>query len=131
MTLELFLKILPLWFEAFLFTLAVEVPLFAAVARLPVGPPPKHRAPLWRLAVAGAAGTCVTHPLLWFAWPLVVSDYNAYIVSGELIVAAAESATFFLLARPISWPRAVAASLAANAASFGLGLLLRAVDLLG
>jgi hypothetical protein len=131
MTLELFLKILPLWFQAFAFTLAVEVPIFVAVARLPVGTPQKNRAPLWRLAVAGAAGTCVTHPLLWFVWPLVVSDYTAYIVSGELLVAAIESATFLALARPIGWRRAVAASLTANAVSFGLGLLLRAVGLLG
>jgi hypothetical protein len=131
MTLELFLKILPLWFQAFAFTLAVEVPVFAAVARLPAGPAPKARAPLWRLAVAGAAGTCVTHPSLWFLWPQVVSDYTTYIVSGELLVAAIESATFFALAQPITWRRAVAASLSANAASFGLGLLLRAIGLLG
>jgi len=131
MTFELFLKILPLWFEAFAFTLVVEVPLFVAVARLPVGPPRKTRAPLWRLAIAGAAGTCVTHPLLWFAWPLAVRDYTTYIWSGELLVAAIESATFFALARPIDWRRAVIASFTANAASFGLGLLLRAAGLLG
>jgi hypothetical protein len=131
MTFELFLTILPLWFQAFAFTLAVEVPVFVAVARLPVGTPPKDRAPLWRLALAGAAGTCATHPSLWFLWPRVVGDYTAYIVSGELLVTAIESATFFALARPITWPRAVAASVTANAASFGLGLLLRAAGLLG
>jgi hypothetical protein len=131
MSLDLFLRILPFWLEAFAFTLVVEIPLFVAVARLGAAGAGGRRAPLWRLALAGAAGTVLTHPLLWFVWPRVVHDYTAYIASGELLIAAIESATFFALARPITLARAIAASFIANAASFGLGVALRAAGLLG
>jgi len=127
MTADLLARILPLWLQAFAFTLAVEVPVFVAVARLRGGFPTGARPPLWRLAVAGAAGTCVTHPLLWFAWPLVVHDYGWYIASGELLIALIETFTFFLLARPVSLKRAAAGSFIANAASFGAGILLRSL----
>jgi hypothetical protein len=131
MTLELLLRIFPYWLQAFVFTLNVEIPLFVAVARLGSGHEKDRRAPLWRLALAGAAGTCLTHPLLWFVWPRVVHDYAAYIASGEILIAVIESATFFALARPISLPRAIAASFVANGASYGLGILLRFWGILG
>ena len=131
MTVELFLRVLPHWAAAFAFTLIVEIPIFALIARLPGGLPAGRRLPLWRLALAGAAGTCLTHPLLWFVWPRVVHDYAAYIASGELLIAIAESATFFALARPIALRRAIAASFVANAASYGIGALLHAAGILG
>jgi hypothetical protein len=131
MSLDLLLRILPYWFQAFAFTLVVEIPLFIAVARLGRGAGGGPRAPVWRLALAGAAGTCLTHPLLWFAWPLVVHDYALYIASGEILIAVIESATFFALARPIPLPRAIAASFVANGASYGLGILLRAWGVMG
>jgi hypothetical protein len=131
MSTDLFLRILPFWLQAFAFTLAVEIPLFVAVARFRGGAETDRRAPLWRLALAGAAGTCLTHPLLWFVWPRVVHDYQLYIASGELLIAVIESATFYALARPISPGRAIAASFIANSASFGLGILLRAWGVMG
>ena len=98
-----------------------------------------------RAAMAGAVGSCLTHPLLWFVWPGVirallgdsgggvsgVSPYVVYLVSGELLVALIESATFWgaarALGRPMPWTLAVAASFLANAASFGGGQLVRAL----
>jgi hypothetical protein len=122
MSAEVFWIVFPLWIRAFFFTLAVEIPLFVLVAgfRNRSG----RRAPLWRLVLAGAAGTAVTHPALWFVWPRVVSDYTLYIATGELLVAVVETFTFFGLARPISLSRAAAASFIANGASYGLGMLL-------
>lgn len=85
--------------------------------------------PAWRAGLAGALGTCLTHPLLVFVWSPFMQgagqSYTTYIVSGELMVAAIESLTFFALARPIPLYRAVSASFIANAASYGLGQLLR------
>lgn len=129
------------WFHAYLFTFAVEAPIFIWFAR--------RTGPLWRGALAGLAGTAFTHPLLWFVWRPVSRSlrlalaqstlvaalwpqfllhwrpYSFYVVTGELLVGLIESLTFFALARPISFWRAVAASFLANAASFGLGQLLR------
>jgi hypothetical protein len=113
--------------RAFCFTLAVEAPLFVLVARLGAGG--VKISPLV-LVCAGAMGTCITHPLLWFVWPRVMTDYTTYIVTGELIVAVVESLTFFAIARPIRMSRAVAASFIANAGSYGLGALLQGLEIL-
>ena len=95
----------------------VEVPIFVLLARFRQGTEP---CPTWRLALAGAVGTVITHPLLWFVWPLVIADYTVYIVSGEIIVATIESFTFYLIARPIRLNRAIAASFIANAVSYAV-----------
>jgi len=117
------LKLFNMWLVSFLFTLVVEVPIFAWIG--------KKNVPLWRGAIAGAAGTCLTHPLLWFVWPRIMHfSYTGYIVSGELIVAAIESFTFFALARPIPLSRAAAASLIANGTSYGLGVVLQSFGIL-
>lgn len=125
MTAEVFWMVFPLWFRAFLFTLAVEIPLFVFLARRQISPP--IRLSLKRLVFAAASGTLVTHPLLWFVWPLVVRDYVYYIASGELLIAAIESVTFYLLARPIRFTRALVTSVVANGASFILGFLLHSL----
>jgi hypothetical protein len=115
--------LLEAWLTAFGLTLLVEIPIFAIVARLlERGRAP--RAPLWRLAIAGAAGTCLTHPLLWFVWPRLFGGYSAYVVSGELLVAAIETGTFYLVARPVRLSTAAAASFLANGASFAVGMIL-------
>jgi len=124
---ELLRTIAPLWAKSFAFTLAIEIPIFILVARLGSSIP---RAPIWRLALAGAAGTCLTHPFLWFVWPRLALGYDAYIVSGELIVAVVEVFTFYAIARPIRLTRAIAASFIANGASYGLGHALRAAGIL-
>ena len=67
----------------------------------------------------------ITHPLLWFVWSGLIRDHTTNIVSGELIIAVVESVTFYLIARPISFKRAVAASFIANGISYGGGILLR------
>ena len=123
MSAEVFATVFPFWIKAFGFTLAVEIPLFVLIGRLGAA----TKMPVWRLLVAGAAGTMITHPLLWFVWSQVVSDYTAYIASGELLIAIVESFTFWLIARQITLGRAVAASFIANSASYGGGLLLSAI----
>ena len=108
--------LLGLWFLSLLFTWVVEIPVFVQLVRGTV--------PWPRAAIAGAAGTLLTHPLLWFVWPRIVGpDYTVYVGSGELTVGVVESLTFFALARPVSFWRAVSTSFLANAASYGLGVL--------
>lgn len=110
------------WARYFAFGLAVEVPLFVLLAwRL---------TPWWRAALAGAACTCVTHPLLWYVWLPAFADYHAAVVSGEILVALVEWLVFFALARPVPLLRALAASLIANGASLGLGWLMQSAGLL-
>ena len=104
------------WLESFGFTLLIEVPLFVWLSRKWVSP--------GRAAVVGAGGTCLTHPLLWFVWSRLIADYTLYIVSGELLVASAESLFFYWWARPGKLSRAIGVAFVANAASYGLGTLI-------
>ena len=105
------------WLKSLIFTLVVEAPIFVLLAR-------RDKVKIWLALIGGAVGTLVTHPALWFVWPHVIRDYALYIATGELIVAAVESFTFYLIARPISLKTAIAASFIANAASYGLGALI-------
>ena len=127
MTANLFFRILPHWAAAFGMTLAVEVPLFVLLARYTATKLKVPSCSVRRAALAGALGSCITHPLLWFVWPFAVTDYTAYLISGELIVAAVESVTFYLAAKPISIKRAAFVAVTANAASFGFGMLVYSI----
>lgn len=116
---EIFEIVFWAWLRAFALTLVVELPIFVLVVRGEV--------PAWRACLAGAAGSCLTHPLLWFVWSRLVSDYTLYITSGELLVAVIETLTFYAIARPIPLRMALAASFLANGASYGAGFLLQLV----
>lgn len=114
-------ELLKAWARAFALTQVIEVPIYTAIAW--------KKAPLPRLIAAAFACTAVTHPLLWFVWPHVVTDYTAFVVSGELLIAVGESLLFFALIPRLDLPRAIGAAFVANATSYGMGQLLRAVGL--
>ncbi len=103
------------WLLLYLKTLAVEIPIYALLTRRIVAPT--------RAILAAVICSTITHPLLIYGWPRLMPDYRTYIVSGEILVAILESVIFYVVARPIPWSRAIAASFIANAASFGLGVL--------
>ena len=106
-----------LWLRAFLLTLLFEIPVFVLFVR--------GRVPMLRAALAGAAGTCVTHPLLWLVWPYLNPDhYASNLTVAEVLIAIVETLTFFALARPVKLGRAAAASFSANAFSAGVGLFI-------
>lgn len=110
------------WLQAFILTLIAEVPVYILVARFR-----NERlgsTPAWRLALGAIAASAVTHPLLWFVWRELFHSYVAYVATGECMAVAAETFIFYAIARPITLPRAAAASLLANAFSYGCGVLL-------
>lgn len=100
------------WVLSFALTLAVELPVAAAVLR-------KH--PRARTLGAMAAASAVTHPLFWFAWPHLFRSDWAYVGTGELGIIAVEAA-ILKHALGLSWRSAVAVSAFANAASYLIGL---------
>ena len=139
------------WLRSFAFTLTIEVPVFVWMARSYRAHP---RVTVRRAAAAGAWGTCMTHPVLWFLWPrfyvaslslllapeslreeygrqaiFFVMDQPHIFWSGvaiaELLIACIESVTFWLAAGRIPLARAIVASFLANGASYGLGQLVR------
>ena len=105
------------WLRAFLLTLLLEIPVFVLFVR--------GRVPMLRAVLAGAAGTCFTHPLLWLVWPYLDPDhYAVHVAVSEFLIAVMETLTFHAIARPVKLGRAAAASFCANALSTGAGLLI-------
>ena len=98
------------WLLAFVLTQAVEVPLYAAFAI-----PGRHR--LAKAFVPSA----LTHPVVWFvlapAWP---GGWGTMVAVSEVFAVGAEALVLRALGarRPLAW------SVAANGASFAVGLLL-------
>jgi hypothetical protein len=110
-----------LWGEAFAFTEAVEVPIyllaFVRDGREPLRPP-------WQRVALAFAASLLTHPVVWFVFPrLHAIPYEARTALSELFAWAVEAAFLDRL----GLRRAALWSLAANAASLGLGLLCRAL----
>ena len=68
----------------------------------------------------------MTHPIVWFVIPRIVSEpYWVLVVFAESFAVIAEGIYFYAL-RAYSFPRAMLFSLLANASSCGLGFLCRA-----
>jgi hypothetical protein len=74
-----------------------------------------------RLA-CGVVPSVATLPWLWFLGPWLLSSFVLRAWVGEPAVALAEAVLLVLMA-DLPWKRALAISFAANAFSFGIGLL--------
>lgn len=99
-------------------SIAIEALVLQLVAR-------RLEADRWRLALVAAGGTLLTHP---FAWRAMLAGYEhapVGVVIGvvEVLVSAAE-AVAYRFGADLSWRRAGAASLLANATSTALGILM-------
>lgn len=122
------------WPGAFALTQLVEVPVYVATLAAPAGP-------LRDRALAGFATSAITHPLLWLALPataalsatcgdLPAGDalgacYERLTHGAELAIWLTEAALlrFMLRVGPV---RSLLAALAANGASYLLGLAIHA-----
>jgi hypothetical protein len=102
------------WPLAFLLTLTLEIPVVLLLL-----------ARGWRkdLPLALLANG-LTHPTLWFVLPSLFSDYLTFLIVGELAVFTFEALLYACAVR--SW-KGVAAGVAANSLSLGVGLLLQQV----
>lgn len=95
------------WLTAFTVTQTIEVPLYLWATR--------------SLRVSFGA-SALTHPAVWFLFPLLPLPYWVMVTVAEGFAVGVEAAW-------LGWhrvPRALATSLAANAASFTAGLVVRA-----
>ena len=103
-----------LWLAAFLFTQAVELPVYLLATR---GRPLPQRLAL------GLGASALTHPVVWWVIPrLPWETYRAYFLAAEGFAVAVEALLLaaFRVRRPLLW------ALVANAASVALGRLTRA-----
>lgn len=108
------------WLSAFLFTQAVEVPIYTrALGRFPVSLAA-------RLAIAFGA-SALTHPIVWFVIPsLHHGSYATLVLRAELFAVLVEGFYLYALGA-FDLRRSMLWSLAANGASASLGLACRAL----
>ena len=105
-----------LWVRAFVFTQIVEAPIYRRMLGV-----------TWPQALLP---TTLTHPFVWFVFPWVLQrqlgvDYVPMVVIAELFAWLVEAAV--LVNPPISFRRALTASLVANGSSVALGLASRSL----
>src|SRR5262249_38271161 len=96
------------WLAAFAFTVAVEVPIAAALLR---GPRLRRRVAL------AVVAQCVSHPAVWFIFPELGLRYGVMLALAESWAVLSETAVYYPPGDGVSLRRAFAVSLAANAAS--------------
>ncbi len=103
------------WGIAFVATIVLEAPLiFLLLKRLPAA----------RVLVAFLTANCTSHPLLWFAFP-VFEPYWLWVTTAEVAVVVYEGLVYWrLLRQQISLWKAFVVSLAANALSCSVGMLM-------
>jgi hypothetical protein len=105
------------WLAAFLLTVAVEIPI---VARLLRGRDTGGR----RLAALVVFANLATHPAVWFIFPqLFLVGTTSFTVAAELWAVAAEAIFYGVAIRGVTPLRAIGTSVAANVASFVVGLV--------
>jgi hypothetical protein len=100
------------WALAFLLTQIIEIPIYLRAQR--------STAPRALFVAFGASA--ITHPFVWFVFPDLLEDLDQWqmIAVAEVFALTVEALwlRLFKVKRPLGW------SLAANGASFGVGLLL-------
>ena len=100
------------WFIAFLLTQGIEVPLYLWWARSMPGA---------GRAIYAVGASTITHPVIWFCLPWEIAPYVPLLLAAEGFAVVVEG----LWGRLWKVPRAWCASLFANAASLGIGSLIR------
>lgn len=105
--------------DALLLSVAVEAPAAALLIRI------MRWGTAWRAALAATLATLGTHWLAWrgILWLLPWFDYAAAVLLVEAGVVAMEAVAYRLIV-PLGLRRALVMSLAANAASTVIGLML-------
>jgi hypothetical protein len=116
------------WLGAFVFTQAVEIPIWAQALRwdrrLPSGYEGQKPWPMWINVVVAFGASAITHPFVWFAFPRhAPGSYWVMVIQAEAFAVLVEAA--YTRAFGLRW--ALGWSLVANAASAGLGLLSRSI----
>jgi hypothetical protein len=105
------------WVRAFLFTQIVEAPIYWRMLRVS-----------W---VRSVLPSTITHPIVWFVFPLLSRLGVGWLVVvglAELFAWLVEAAFFALTGKErVPWKRALLVSFVANAASLTLGLLSREI----
>lgn len=120
------------WRDAFLFTQAVEIPVYVIAMRQALAGGHAERPRAWWSQIAVAFGaSATTHPVVWFVIPRLAASfadpsdaYVEYVVRAETFAFVVEAFYFYSL-HVVRLRRALVWSLLANGLSAGLGFVSR------
>lgn len=104
------------WLVVFLCTLALETPVVLSLMR-------KSGEPKLRVFALVFFANIATHPAVWFVFPANDLPYTVQTALAEVWAFGLEAIFYFLVFRPITFRRAAWIAIAANAVSFGVGLV--------
>jgi hypothetical protein len=106
------------WFTAFVLTVVIEGPVVWLFVR-------RQEPDLLRLGPLVVFANLATHPAVWFIFTqLLLVGTRSYTLVTETWAVGAEALFYLISVRGLSARRALAASLAANAASYLVGVLI-------
>lgn len=108
------------WLRAFALTVAIEVPIAAFLVR-------REEPRLPRRLVLLFFANLASHPAVWFVFPALGLDYELTVLIAEAWAFGSEALFYRFAFTDVDWRRAVGVSALANGASFGTGLVLRAL----
>lgn len=78
-----------------------------------------------RIILIGTIASGITHPLFWFVYSKLFTDYWTYIASGEIIIVFVESIVIYVgMNKKIDIFKAIAYSAIANCVSYFLGVFI-------
>jgi hypothetical protein len=101
-------------------TLIIECPVVFFIFRQVLA----RACPKWRPFALMVFANLSTHPAVWFIFPELPLGPRLSLGLSEGFAVGVEAFFYTLVFPGVSWKRATIASLAANALSFGVGLLL-------
>jgi hypothetical protein len=107
------------WLRAFALTVAIEAPIATWLT--------KPAEPSWiRRAALAFFAQLLSHPCVWFVFAyLPLPRWEINMGLAEIWAFASEAVFYLVVLKGLGWKRAVLTSLAANSASFGVGLLIQ------
>jgi len=111
------------WFIAFCLTVAIEIPIVAWLSR-------RAELRLRRRVAITLLGNVLSHPAVWFIFPALGLAWGVTTAISEVWAWLLEAVLYRFTLGQMTWRPALAISLIANAASFGVGLALWALGVL-
>ncbi len=108
------------WARAFAFTCAVELAVATPLLR-------RVEVSRSRRLAAVMLANVASHPAVWFVLPELGLRYQPMVALAEAWAVAAEVAAYAIVFPALGARRALGVSAVANAASFGIGLVVRAL----
>lgn len=120
------------WRDAFLFTQAVEIPIYVFAMRHAVAKGIAERPRSWGIQILAAFGaSAITHPVVWFVIPRLAASfadpghaYLEYVIRAETFAVVVEAFYFYSLG-VVRMRRALVWSIVANGLSAGAGFASR------